>query len=67
MANEYRQMLKSPDGTRTWVPESPAQATNLRARGWVPVEEPAPAQQAQQAPRTAPKAPTRAATPKSDK
>lgn len=64
MANKYRQMLKSPDGTRTWVPESPAQATNLRARGWVPVEEPAPAQQA---PRTAPKAPTRAATPKSDK
>lgn len=63
MANEYRQKLKSPDGTRTWVPESPAQATNLRARGWVPVE-PAPAQQA---PRTAPKAPTRAATPKSDK
>lgn len=64
MANEYRQMLKSPDGTRTWVPESPAQATNLRARGWVPVEEPAPAQQA---PRTAPKAPIKAATPKSDK
>lgn len=25
------------DGKRTWTPENPVEATNLRARGWKPV------------------------------
>lgn len=29
-------VLVSPDGSREWAPEDPAQATNLRARGWKP-------------------------------
>ena len=28
--------LVSPDGVRTWTPETPTQATDLRARGWKP-------------------------------
>jgi hypothetical protein len=32
--------LVSPDGKRTWTPEDATQATNLRAQGWKPKEEP---------------------------
>jgi len=28
--------LVSPDGARTWTPETPSQATDLRAKGWTP-------------------------------
>jgi len=28
--------LVSPDGVRKWTPESPTQATDLRAKGWKP-------------------------------
>lgn len=39
--------LVSPDGKRTWTPESPTQATNLRAKGWKPeASEAAPAKPA---------------------
>lgn len=35
---DKQQPLVSPDGKRTWTPESPVQATNLRAQGWKPEE-----------------------------
>ena len=28
--------LVSPDGKRTWTPADSLEATNLKARGWVP-------------------------------
>ena len=38
------QTLVSPDGKREWTPESPSQATDLKARGWAPkpAEKPKP-------------------------
>ena len=32
--NKKQAVLVSPDGDREWTPESPAEATNLKARGW---------------------------------
>jgi len=34
--------LVSPDGKREWTPEDASQATDLRARGWVPKADPEP-------------------------
>lgn len=36
MPEQKQPVLLSPDGKREWTPESPTQATNLRARGWTP-------------------------------
>lgn len=32
--NKKQAVLVSPDGDREWTPESPAESTNLKARGW---------------------------------
>lgn len=34
--------LVSPDGKRTWTPETPAQRVDLVAKGWKPAEKQAP-------------------------